>query len=178
MKSATILSIAGVAVIMLVIGTALGSIAFPMTKIETTTILGVGSTSRGDGTNPVDCQVLPPRYSCNTEGEVLLARNDSKYSLPNVSDQEFLVVTNATTVFYGCFTSSANVTVQLIAGSSVGATPVDSFSGVNGCFAWTAPALPPNNIQTYSLWLLNHNSTNGRPPVIVIVTQPFVVRTA
>lgn len=37
MKGTTILSIAGVAVIMLVIGTALGSVAFPMTKTETTT---------------------------------------------------------------------------------------------------------------------------------------------
>ncbi len=37
MKSSTILSLVGVAAVMLVIGTALGSIAFPMTKTETTT---------------------------------------------------------------------------------------------------------------------------------------------
>jgi hypothetical protein len=37
MKSSTILSLIGVAVILLVIGAALGSIAFPMTKTETTT---------------------------------------------------------------------------------------------------------------------------------------------
>jgi len=37
MKSSTILSLVGVAVIMLVIGTALGSVTFPMTKTETMT---------------------------------------------------------------------------------------------------------------------------------------------
>jgi hypothetical protein len=39
MKSSTILYLVGVAAVMLVIGTALGSIAFPMTKTETTTFL-------------------------------------------------------------------------------------------------------------------------------------------
>ena len=39
MKSSTILSLVGVAVVMLVIGTALGSIAFPVTKTETTSFL-------------------------------------------------------------------------------------------------------------------------------------------
>jgi len=39
MKGSTILSLVGVAAVMLVIGTALGSVTFPMTKNETTTLL-------------------------------------------------------------------------------------------------------------------------------------------
>lgn len=39
MKSSTILSLVGVAVIMLIIGTALGSVGFPTTKTEASTLL-------------------------------------------------------------------------------------------------------------------------------------------
>jgi len=39
MKSSTIVSLVGVAVIMLIIGMALGSVTFPVTRTETTTLL-------------------------------------------------------------------------------------------------------------------------------------------
>ena len=45
MKRSTILSLVGVAVIMLIIGTTLGSVAFPKVKIEATTLTSVTTTT-------------------------------------------------------------------------------------------------------------------------------------
>lgn len=117
MKRSTLLSLVGVAVIMLVIGTALGSVAFPTTETETTTQTIVSTITKSSHfvvySATVTKEILQEQFqhlqvltsgNCTLEGGVVTLEdtNTTEYLLPsqlyNMSENLTLVNVTFTTV--------------------------------------------------------------------------------
>jgi hypothetical protein len=107
MKGSTILSLAGVALITLVVGTALGSVAFPMTRTETSTLLSSFTSTR------TDTQTLISSVSGNVSTTTLTIEKE----VQGITITEIVVIQTGT--IGGSMYCSGNLTANECTGSSI-----------------------------------------------------------
>jgi hypothetical protein len=160
MKGSTIFSLVGVAVTMLVIGTALGSVAFPMTKTETTTLLSSFTSTQTETLTLIS----------NVSGHASTTTLTTEKEAQGITITEVLVIQTGT--IGGSMYCSGNLTANECTGSSVeqilsgtstsyifpaNSTGVYFNATITQETSYESPTCPPTTTTS----TISYNSTSG-----------------